>query len=54
MDTNAISACVKNLLVQSQKPYLTGVCCINMDEKVQDEQVIALLRTVAEERERIV
>ena len=28
--------------MQSKDPYLTGICCINMDDKVRDEQVRAI------------
>ncbi len=37
---------LKNIITervkQSKDPYLTGVCCINMDDKVRDEQVSAI------------
>ena len=53
MSEEEIRDCVNGLLAQSCDPYLTGVCCINMDNSVRDEQVTALLRTVAEVRERV-
>ena len=37
---------VRQLVHQSENPWLTGVCCINMDEQVTDEQVAALLDEV--------
>ncbi|MDO9341286.1 MAG: hypothetical protein Q7T72_12265 [Bacteroidales bacterium] len=38
------------LVKESGNPYLTGVCCINMDEKVGDEKVIEIFKTVEELR----
>ena len=40
------------LVNDSGNPYLTGVCCINMDDKVSDDQVAAILKTVADLREK--
>jgi hypothetical protein len=37
---------VRRLVHESGNPWLTGVCCINMDEQVSDEQVTALLEEV--------
>jgi hypothetical protein len=37
---------VRQLVRQSGNPWLTGVCCINMDEQATDEQVTALLDEV--------
>jgi hypothetical protein len=37
---------VRRLVRESGNPWLTGVCCINMDEQVSDEQVTALLEEV--------
>jgi len=41
---------IYKLVSQSVNPYLTGVCCINMDEKVGDEKITAIFETVAEMR----
>ena len=46
-----ISRVVTRLVRQSDNPRLTGVCCINMDDKVPDEQVKAIFKTVFELRE---
>jgi hypothetical protein len=35
-----------SLVSDSGNPYLTGVCCINMDDKVEDEKVSIIFRTV--------
>jgi hypothetical protein len=37
---------VRRLVGQSGNPWLTGVCCINMDEQVGDEQVAAIFEEV--------
>jgi hypothetical protein len=37
---------VRQLVHQSDNPWLTGVCCINMDQQATDEQVTALLEEV--------
>jgi hypothetical protein len=37
---------ITTLVNDSANPFLTGVCCINMDEKVDDEKVITIFRTV--------
>jgi hypothetical protein len=37
---------VRRLVGQSGNPWLTGVCCINMDEQVSDEQVAAIFDEV--------
>jgi hypothetical protein len=34
---------VRRLVHESDNPWLTGVCCINMDDHVTDEQVTAIL-----------
>ncbi len=42
---------VRKLVHASGDPWLTGVCCINMDEKVADAQITAVLEEVALLRE---
>lgn len=37
---------VRRLVQASGNPWLTGVCCINMDEQVGDEQVAAIFEEV--------
>ena len=37
-----IRATVRRLVHESANPYLTGVCCINMDDRVRDDQVAAI------------
>ncbi len=43
---------ITRLVNESENPYLTGVCCINMDDKVGDEKVLEIFRTVKELREK--
>ena len=38
---------ITGLVADSANPELTGVCCINMDETVTDEQINAIFETVA-------
>lgn len=37
---------IRTLVRQSENPWLTGVCCINMDQHVRDEQVAAIFDEV--------
>jgi len=46
----AIRATVRRLVHESGNPYLTGVCCINMDDRVTDDQVSALFEEVEQLR----
>ncbi len=39
---------IRQRVAQSKDPYLTGICCINMDGRVRDEQVCAIY-DIAEE-----
>jgi hypothetical protein len=45
-----ISATIRRLVTEAGDPALTGVCCINMDKTVSDEQVAAIFQTVADLR----
>ncbi len=42
-----IANTIRRLVADSGNPRLTGVCCINMDEKVSDEKISAIFETVA-------
>jgi hypothetical protein len=42
---------ITRLVRDSGDPYLTGVCCINMDDKVADDKITALFETVQELRQ---
>ena len=39
---------VRRLVHESANPWLTGVCCINMDQNVRDEQIAAIFEEVAD------
>jgi hypothetical protein len=41
-----IRATVRRLVHESANPYLTGVCCINMDDQARDDQVAAIFEEV--------
>lgn len=43
-----IEQTITRLINESNNPQLTGVCCINMDQQVQDEKIIAIFKTVQE------
>ncbi len=45
-----IGETVNRLVRQSDNPWLTGVCCINMDQNVSDAQIAAIFETVEELR----
>ncbi len=45
-----IGKTVARLVRQSDNPWLTGVCCINMDQNVSDAQIAAVFEAVAELR----
>jgi len=51
MSPAGIRATVRRLVDESADPCRTGVCCINMDEKVPDQNITALLDEVRELRE---
>jgi len=41
---------ITRLVKDAGNPYLTGVCCINMDDNVEDEKVIEIFKTVEDLR----
>lgn len=41
------------LIEKSANPWLTGVCCINMDHRVSDEKITSIFKTVHELRQEI-
>ena len=48
--TDEIRETITRLVRDSENPYLTGVCCINMDDKVSDEKITVIFETVEELR----
>jgi hypothetical protein len=47
-----IRSVVRRLVADAGYPALTGLCCVNMDEKVADEKITAILETADEMRAR--
>jgi hypothetical protein len=47
-----IRSTITRLVSESANPYLTGVCCINMDDQVGDDKVRAIFETVDELRQK--
>jgi hypothetical protein len=47
-----IRSVVRRLVADAGDPALTGLCCVNMDEKVADEKITAILETADEMRAR--
>ena len=39
-------------VAESADPFLTGVCCVNMDDRVPDEKVRTIFETVSDLRQR--
>jgi hypothetical protein len=46
MSVEEIQDTITKLVTESANPALTGVCCINMDDKVTDEKIDAIFETV--------
>jgi hypothetical protein len=42
MSTEEIHKTIRKLVAESSDPALTGVCCINMDDKVTDDRIDAI------------
>jgi hypothetical protein len=47
-----LESTIIRLVNESANPYLTGVCCINMDDKVDDSKIITIFKTVETLRQR--
>jgi hypothetical protein len=45
-----IRECIRRRVIESNNPWLTGVCCINMDDQVSDENISAIFESVSELR----
>jgi hypothetical protein len=52
-DPAGIRKVVTRLVEESNDPWLTGICCINMDDQIADANVDAIFDTVAELRRAI-
>lgn len=53
-DENQIRQTIIDLVEDSKNPYLTGICCINMDEKVSDKKINVIFKTVEELRRKYI
>lgn len=53
MSKDEIHQTVSKLVNDSANPYLTGVCCINIDDSVSDDKIDAIFETVEELRKEI-
>jgi hypothetical protein len=47
-----IHSIIARLVSESANPYLTGICCINMDDEVTDDKIDAIFKTVYELRQK--
>jgi hypothetical protein len=45
---------IRSRVADSDNPWLTGVCCINMDDRVSDDRVRAIFETVFELRREFI
>lgn len=46
-----IKATIRRLVSDSGNPFLTGICCVNIDHQVADEKITTIFKTVRELRE---
>ena len=46
MSVDEVCTAVKKLVADSRSPELTGVCCINIDDKVTDDKINAIFDAV--------
>ena len=44
--TEEVRDTIASLVKDSGNPYLTGVCCINIDESVSDDKIDTIFETV--------
>jgi hypothetical protein len=49
-----LAGIIRSLVKDSNNPFLTGICCINMDDQVEDQKIKTIFRTVKEIREELV
>jgi hypothetical protein len=49
---NEISTTITQLVEDSDNPWLTGICCINMDQNVSDEKIKCIFETVDKLRDK--
>lgn len=49
-----IRTTIRRLVTDSANPWLTGLCCINIDHNVPDQNITAIFQTVEELRQELV
>jgi hypothetical protein len=52
MSAEEIQETISNLVAESANPALTGVCCINIDDKTEDSKIETILKTVEQLRSK--
>ncbi len=52
-NNDEIRETIIRLVRESENPYLTGVCCINMDGQVTDDKIATIFQTVADLRKKL-
>jgi hypothetical protein len=50
--TSELEAIITRLVEDSDNPYLTGICCINMDDRVADSKISTIFQTAEILRQR--
>ncbi|MBN2762309.1 MAG: hypothetical protein JXR41_04395 [Bacteroidales bacterium] len=50
---NEIREIITRLVHESGDPCMTGICCINLDDKIQDSKITTILKTVDELRQKL-
>ncbi|MFO7616987.1 MAG: hypothetical protein R6V75_07025 [Bacteroidales bacterium] len=53
-DNDELASLITTLVEDSGDPWLTGVCCVNMDDRTEDEKIQVIFRTIKELRKRLV
>lgn len=49
---NELEETITRLVEDSDNPYLTGICCINMDDKTEDSKIDTIFRTIGNIKKR--
>ena len=48
-----LESTIEKMINQSANPWLTGICCINMDDKIEDNKISILFKTVERLRQNV-
>ena len=54
MSEDDLSLTIERLVRESGNPYLTGVCCINMDDNVSENKISTIFKTVEELKRKMI